>query len=192
MTAEEIKNILSLTSAVSLQTAEDLKPYTQLRFLKKGVFLEKSGAPIKYEFIVKQGIVRKYLSNSEGREFTTGFFLPEQAVTPTLLRSIDFISFVCLEVISSSAEVLYFSLSGMQKAMKGNKDLEQFGFTVMMREAFAMAEREKILLTATGKEKMAWFRKNYPNLENKIPHYYIASFLGLTPTSFSRLRAGKK
>ena len=74
MTAEEIKNILSSTSAVSLQTAEDLKPYTQLRFLKKGVFLEKSGAPIEYEFIVKQEIVRKYLSNSEGREFTTGFF----------------------------------------------------------------------------------------------------------------------
>jgi len=77
----------------------------------------------------------------------------------------------------------------MEAKMQSNKDLETFGFKVMMQDAYKRAEREKILLTASGIEKLEWFRKSYPNLENEIPHYYIASFLGMTPTSLSRLRA---
>ena len=30
--------------------------------------------------------------------------------------------------------------------------------------------------------------KEYPDIINKIPHYYIASYLGITPVSFSRIR----
>ena len=183
-----IQNTLGEISPVSAQTAMTLISATKIKKLKKNTYIETSGQYIKYQFVVMSGIVRIFLTNAQGDEFTTDFFSAKQAITPALLRSINFISFVNLEVVSNEATVMLFSFEEMQKTMQGNKDLETFGYKVMMTEAFKRAEREKILLTASGIEKLEWFRKNYPNLENQIPHYYIASFLGLTTTSLSRIR----
>lgn len=189
---KSIQNILEKISPISTQTAIALSPATQVKTLKKNTLIESTGQSIKYQFVVVDGIIRKFLTNTKGEEFTTDFFCDGQAVTPTLLRSIDFVSFVNLQVVSDEATILFFSNKVMEATMQGNKDLEAFGYKVMMQDAYKRAEREKILLTAKGVEKLEWFRKNYPGLENEIPHYYIASFLGLTPTSLSRLRSAKK
>lgn len=191
MQLQSIKATLDAISPVSSQTAAALAAATQIKTFEKGTIIEASGQKIKHQYIVVNGIIRKYLTNPNGEEFTVDFYTAYQAITPALLRSVDFVSFVNLEVISSQAIVMLFSNKEMEASMQGNKDLEQFGFKVIMQDAFKRAEREKILLTATGREKLNWFRKNYPNLENEIPHYYIASFLGMTPTSLSRLRKQK-
>lgn len=190
--SDTIKSTLSKISPISQQTAIALAAATQIQTLEKNTLIETSGQQTKHQFVVVSGIVRKFLTNAKGDEFTTDFFCANQAITPALLRSIDFISFVNLQVISNKATVMIFSNKEMESTMQGNKDLEAFGFKVMMQSAFRMSEREKILLTATGNEKLDWFRLNYPTLENEIPHYYIASFLGITPTSLSRLRTLKK
>lgn len=187
-----IQNTLGKISPISIQTAIELMPATQIKTIDKNTFIEQSGLRINYQFVVLKGVVRKYLTNPKGQEFTTDFFCDGQAITPALLRSIDFVSFVNLQVLSNEATILFFSNKTMEDTMQGKKDLEAFGYRVMMQDAYKRAEREKILLTATGTEKLEWFRKNYPGLENEIPHYYIASFLGLTPTSLSRLRSLKK
>lgn len=183
-----IHHALCETSPISAQTSISLTSSTKMKTLEKNTLIETSGQQIKYQFVVVSGVVRKFLTNTKGEEFTTDFFSAKQAITPALLRSINFISFVNLEVVSSEATVMFFSFKEMQETMQGNKDLEAFGYKVIMTEAFKRAEREKILLTASGIEKLEWLRENYPNLENQIPHYYIASFLGLTTTSLSRIR----
>ena len=186
-----IQDILGRISPISVQTAMALLPATEVRILGKNTLFETSGQPIKSQFVVMSGIVRKFLTNAKGDEFTTDFFSSGHAITPALLRGVDFVSFVNLQVVSDHATLLFFSYKTMEDTMQGNKDLEAFGFKVMMQDAYKRAEREKILLTATGMEKLQWFRKNYPNLENEVPHFHIASFLGLTPTSLSRLRSKK-
>lgn len=189
---DTIKSTLSKISPISEQTAITLAAATQIQTLEKDTLIETSGQQVKYQFVVVSGIIRKFLTNVKGYEFTTDFFRANQAITPALLRSVDFISFVNLQVISDKATVMFFSNKEMETTMQENKDLKAFGFKVMMQDTFKRVEREKILLTASGKEKLDWFRLNYSNLENEIPHYYIASFLGLTPTSLSRLRSTKK
>lgn len=186
-----IQNTLREIYPISDRTAIELLSSTQIKTLEKNTLIERSGQHIIYQFVVVNGIVRKFLTNSKGEEFTTDFFCNSQAITPALLRSVDFVSFVNLQVVSNEATILFFSNKEMESTMQGNKDLEAFGYKVLMQEAYKIAEKEKIILTATGSEKLMWFRKNYPNLENEIPHYYIASFLGLTPTSLSRLRSKK-
>jgi CRP-like cAMP-binding protein len=187
-----LQDALGKIYPVSVQTANALLPATELKTLEKNVLIETSGQMVKYQFIVLSGVIRSFLTNVKGEEFTTDFFIAGQAISPALLRSIDFISFVNLEVVSSSASILYFSNREMEVTMQGNKDLEGFGYKVMMQDAYKRAEREKVLLTATGVEKLQWFRQHYYNLENEVPHYLIASFLGLSPTSLSRLRSPKK
>ena len=48
------------------------------------------------------------------------------------------------------------------------------------------SELEMALLNAT--ERYLLFKKSFPNLEQKIPQYHIASYLGVTATQLSRLR----
>lgn len=187
-----IQNVLGTITSISEQTAKTLVAASEIKIIQKSSLIETSGQRIKFQYVVMSGIVRKFLTNTKGKEFTTDFFTSGQAITPALLRSVDYIAFVNLEVISPQATIMQFYNQEMEKTMQGNKDLEQFGFKIMMLDAYKSAEREKILLTASGVEKLDWFRKNYSNLENEIPHYYIASFLGLTPTSLSRLRKMKK
>ncbi|WP_448529731.1 Crp/Fnr family transcriptional regulator [Raineya sp.] len=191
LTDQLIQETLSSIHSISTETARNLLKCTKILKLKKGDFLEKEKQPIRNEYIVVEGIVRLFLLDKKGNEFTINFYQSGQPIAPTLLRSLNFISFVNIQVISSKASVMIFSNELMQKLMNKNQDLEIFGYKVMMIEAFKKAEREKILLTADGIEKLEWLRANYPNLENEVPHYYIASFLGLTPTSLSRLRSQK-
>ena len=44
------------------------------------------------------------------------------------------------------------------------------------------------LISGDALTKYKWFLKEYPNLLNRIPLYYIANFLGMTPTQLSRTR----
>ncbi|MFN3316478.1 MAG: hypothetical protein ACK40K_06675, partial [Raineya sp.] len=88
-----IKNILNAISPISEQTATQLISATQIRTFEKGEMLETDGQKIKYQFVVMRGIVRKFLTNPKGEEFTIDFFTANQAITPALLRSVDFLSF---------------------------------------------------------------------------------------------------
>ena len=48
--------------------------------------------------------------------------------------------------------------------------------------------RIEALISGDALAKYKWFLKEYPNLLNRIPHYHIANFLGMTPTQLSRTR----
>jgi CRP-like cAMP-binding protein len=50
-------------------------------------------------------------------------------------------------------------------------------------------EIELVLLDASQRYRL--FQQEYPGLENRIPQYHIASYLGITPTQLSRIRAKK-
>ena len=48
--------------------------------------------------------------------------------------------------------------------------------------------RIEVLITGDAMAKYKWFLEEYPGLLNRIPHYYVAGFLGMTPTQLSRTR----
>lgn len=189
MLSETIKNALSSVFPVNDDTARQLAGFTRLENFKLNAFLEKDNETVKSEFIVVSGVVRAFIINHKGDEVTVNFFSAGQPVSPTLLRSYNRKCFLNLQVITPEAEILVFDNSTMAEAMQNNRDMQQFGNRVLMQDAFYKAEREVVLLKYSGKEKLNWFRKRFGSLENIVPHYYIASFLGLTPTSLSRLRA---
>jgi len=51
--------------------------------------------------------------------------------------------------------------------------------------------RETQLIMLNASERYRAFREEYPGLEQRIPQYHIASYLGITPVQLSRIRAHK-
>lgn len=188
---KEIQSALENYYPISESTSYLLTEAAYLRVYSKDEYLEKQSQKIENQFIVRRGVVRGYLLDGMGNEITISFYSKGMAITPTLMRSVDFISFVNLQVISPDAEIFVFCNRIMDETMRGNDELMKFGFKVMMADSFMRAQRERMLLTYSGLDRVDWFRKSFPGLENEIPHYYIASFLGMTPTSLSRLRRQK-
>lgn len=184
-----IKNALSTYYPVSEDAVTALSEVAELKTFARGVTIEHKDGHVAAEYIVVEGIVRACFVNSDGKDCTLNFFTTGNAITPIVVRSLNDIAFYGLQVLSKNASLLVFDKTAMREQMQIYQDLEQFGRNVIKQDAMQRIERE-IILNATGKEKLTWFRRRFPNLENKVQHYHIASFLGLTPTSLSRIRAG--
>jgi CRP-like cAMP-binding protein len=54
-----------------------------------------------------------------------------------------------------------------------------------------LENRELQIILNTVEERYEFFKQAHPTLENLIPQYHIASYLGITPTQLSRIRAKK-
>ena len=67
-------------------------------------------------------------------------------------------------------------------------EIRDFGNAVLSNELMAKVEKEVALASLKAKDRLVLLRKKYPNIENLIPHSDIASYLGITTISLSRLR----
>jgi CRP-like cAMP-binding protein len=188
---EDIRKALSAYFPISREAAKQLSNHTEKRHLPFGHMVENENQVVQFEFIVLSGIIRSFTVDSKGNDISTHFYREGKAITPTLMRSLDDKAFFSLQVISPKATLLAFNKKGMFEDMDHFEDLEMFGYRAMMVSAAHQAEKEVVMLKCDGREKLNWFREQFPGLENEIPHYHIASYLGITPTSLSRLR-GKK
>ena len=70
-----------------------------------------------------------------------------------------------------------------------HQEFRNFGQRVVERELSMAMLLEVALRSYSARERLLALRKQYPNLENLIPHHIIASYLGITHVSFSRLRS---
>lgn len=185
---EIIQKALSVYAPVSEATAELLLGAAEVIELDADQYLEQEQDMIKSEFIVLEGVVRGYILDAKGDDATVNFYVGSNAITPAIMRGNGRRSIYNLQVISRNASILVFNNTRMEDLMPYNADLQQFGNIVVMLDSLRRAEKEVLLLKETAKNKLKWFRKHYPGLENEIQHYYIASYLGITPTSLSRIR----
>ena len=69
-----------------------------------------------------------------------------------------------------------------------NEEITEIINTAFYKLNTQLQSRLISLANQSSVEKYSLFLKEYPNLLNRVPHYYIANFLGITPTQLSRAR----
>ena len=63
---------------------------------------------------------------------------------------------------------------------------------VIAEDFFVKKERREMSLVMNdASERYALFQREYPDIENQVAQYHVASYLGITPTQLSRIRAKK-
>ena len=75
-----------------------------------------------------------------------------------------------------------------EKLMIEDVEIRDFGNSVLRNELMTKVKKEIALASLKGKDRLLLLRKNYPNTENLVSHSDIASYLGITTISLSRLR----
>ena len=139
--------------------------------------------------LIKKGCLREWF-NKDGKEITFQFFFEGQAVA-----SID--SFLnnqpSLYTIESIEPSIIYSIS-KDNFEKINQLFPEFkeGFQKLMYQRFRnYANLFLSRIKDSPKERYEDLIKNNPQIIKRVPPHYIASYLGITPTSLSRIRNRK-
>ncbi len=191
MKSEDIyTNILDhLTKVISLTESEQ-QEFTsileEVRISKKS-FLIKPGDLVNSEYYVVSGCLEAYYLDENGDKHIIQFAVEDWWIS-------DFEAFfnkapakLCVETIEDSI-LLAINREALEVLYSRIPKFERF-FRVKTTNAF-VSLRTRILSTLqkSGKERYLEFCESYPKIEQRVPNYHIANYLGLKPESLSRIR----
>lgn len=141
----------------------------------------------EYEYFQISGVAHRYNTDEELQLTTTGIYADSAVITPHFARTMNDLAIFSLQALADS---VYFRVpvEVFNKLRQTNGRIGAFGQRVVEAEFIRHLNYEVLFRSYSAKDRLLYFRHTYPQLENIIPHTVIASFLGITPVSFSRLR----
>ena len=157
------------------------------RKLRRKQFLVQEGETDKYIAYVTHGCLRTYTVDEKGEEHILAFAIDDWWAS-------DLQSFLTGEAATFNIDALEDSRlvlldrEAREKLMRAVPKMERF--FRLLQEANYVATHRRIseTLSKTAEERYLNFLKKYPQLVQRIPQKYIASYLGITPQSLSRIR----
>lgn len=175
---------------------EDLQLITDAHIkvvFKKNDFLLKQGQVANEYFCLEDGLVRSFAISSDGNEITTGFFGKDEIVievaslflrVPTKENIQALTDCVCWKIDLNSFQELFQSVTGFT----------EWGRTWMSGVLFQTKQRSLSMITDSATGRYLALQNQHPEIIQLAPLKYIASYLGITDTSLSRIRKeiGKK
>lgn len=183
----KVKQIINQIYPVSGNTFNILNPLLQYETCNKGETFIFKNKQNKKEYFLLNGICKSYLINPDGEEITLSFFMEQSVLSPNTGRTSNGISNLNFQALTD-LNFATVNASEFQQLMQKYPDIRNFGQKVLENELLLKVEKEIGFASLTAKERLLKFRERYPQLENRISHKDIASYLGITNISLSRLR----
>jgi CRP-like cAMP-binding protein len=163
--------------------------YWTPKHVQKGTAIAQQEAQDTHEYIILEGRVASRIYDADGRTVCVGLYVGPCVVTPNIARTRDGTSLVALEAITDVL-IAQMESSDLKDLMIESIPLRDWANGVLRDELGRKADREWCLAALGGSDRLAWFRERYPGDEDVFVHTLIASFLGITPVTLSRLRSG--
>lgn len=182
-----VKNIINKISPISDKSFLEIERLLEFESYPKGETFISKNKRNDNEYFVLNGICKSYLINPEGEEITISFFVENSILSPHSTRVSNNKSSHYFKALTE-LEVASINAIAFEKLMIDNLEIRNFGNAVLQLELQSKVEKEIGLASFTAKERLIAFRQKHKGLENLIPHTDIASYLGITNISLSRLR----
>ena len=184
----KITAIIQSVTPLPNKSIEKIQALIHYVNIEKGDSIAKVGDHNNLEYFVIEGICKTYLNNPEGEEVTLSFFLSQSIISPYTTRTQNGNSILNIKALTSM-EIATIDAGKFEQLMIEDLEIREFGNTVLRNELMNKVQKEIGLASLTSKNRLKILRKQYPNIENLISHASIASYLGITTISLSRLRA---
>ena len=158
--------------------------------LSKGTIFAKKGEYSRNIAFVKSGVLRAYYSNDNGEEYNKTFFTENSflgAYSALITGKKNLINIDCL----TDCTLLIAEYKKITALYNQFPKIERLS-RILAEQFFVRKEKREIeLVTLEAKDRYIIFQQEHPTLEQRIPQYHIASYLGVSATQLSRIRAQK-
>lgn len=178
------KNVLKLSGQ---QLVEELTDSAMICNWRKGEAVVNIGDRFSSIHFLLQGMFRGYYVNRKGEEVTDCFGkVPGSPLVSCL--DLEQPSPICLEFLEEGATVSVPAIV-LNQLVYNNSEVIIL-YNKMLQHSLQMHwEIKRALSQYNAEERYEWFLRKYPGAVDCINHKYIASFLGMTPVTLSRVRA---
>lgn len=178
---------LSAIITISDEDFDQLKTSFITKKLRKRQYLLQEGDICKYQAFVEKGLLRSFTVDEKGSEHILQFASEGWWVADLSSYLSEEPSFLNIEALEE-AELLMISKVEWEAAMKKIPGLEHYFRIILQNHLIATQKRLLQSLAETAEEKYNRFLKTYPECVQRMPQHMIASYLGVTRETLSRVR----
>jgi len=178
---------LTQSAQISEEEASNLYVRLQKKVYKKGSILLRKGALCKHSFFVEKGLLRSYMLAEDGKEHIIQFAPENWFIVDRSSVYFNDPSESYIEAIEDT-EVVLIDEEFFCQANEISSAFSQFNDKLLHKHIRQMQKRINLLLGASAETRYLSFIKLYPDLLLRVPQWMIASYLGITPESLSRVR----
>lgn len=164
--------------------------FSRFKVYSKGEVIARTGDKTTTAGIVLTGVVRSYYVDKDGNDITQ-FFASEGS----LCIDSGMVGFDEMQANWEAIEdttVMLFEVKDMKDLIYSDEQLKNIWIMSLEGGMRYKIYRENGFLVETAAERYVAFRKRYPLLAERVPLRYIATYLGITPESLSRIRSAMK
>ncbi|WP_027420515.1 Crp/Fnr family transcriptional regulator [Crocinitomix catalasitica] len=184
---KKVKNIINGIFPISEKSFQEIETLLEFETFENGeIFIQRNKRNEK-EYFILSGVCKSYLVNPDGDDITISLFTENSILSPHQTRTPNNISNLYFKALTN-LELAWMNAKEFENLMIENIEIRNFANTVLQNELISKVDKEIGLASLTAKERLIEFRNKYRLLENLIPHTDIASYLGITNISLSRLR----
>lgn len=141
--------------------------------------------------VISHGIFRLYYLDSEGKESNKGFFREGQVLAPIARSAIDEPSLFFVETLTD-VDVYKCPYDQLAVVLSKHPESHQFFYSLTESLLEDKIRRELMFLQLDAKGRYEQFKESFPDLYERVPLRHIASYLGMTDVTLSRIRRSEK
>jgi CRP-like cAMP-binding protein len=178
-----IRNFVDLTEAEEAILTSKVRSRTYL----KGQFIVQQGDICKYSSFLVSGCTKTFFVDDKGQEHIVMFAIEDwwtSDIGSFITQTPADFNVQCLE----NTEVFQFSFEDQEVLYQSIPKLERL-FRKMI-EKHVVSSQKRILrgLSLSAKEQYLFFKQEYPTIEQRVPQYMVASYLGITKEFLSKIK----
>ena len=188
---ERILKNISRFIQLTPQETDYFISFLHVKKFKKRQYILHEGEICSYEHFVNKGCLRAYRTDDKGLDHIAQFAIEDWWIgdmysfltaTPARLN---------IDAVEDS-EVFYFDKPSLEKLYTDVPKFERF-YRMVLQNAFIATQGRVIeSMSMDAEQRYCNFIERYPLMEQRLPLKQIASYLGITPESLSRIRSQYK
>ncbi len=184
---EVFQKYLEEKSTLTPQESERVASFAIIKKLRKRQYLLQEGDIWKYDAFITQGCLRTYSVDEKGSEHINSFSIENWWTGDRESLMFQQPSRFNIDAIEDS-ELVLFTHENFELLCREIPAFNNMVNTILQRSFIAAQNRIQGSLTLTAEEKYLNFINKYPAFASRIPQTMIASYLGITPETLSRIR----
>ena len=187
---EHFINKIISSLLLSTEAEEYLYSISKEKTVTKGEVLIQQGEVVKKTYFVTDGCLRSFCTDRSGKEHTLQFAIKDWWISDFIAIYNNELATLTVESIKES-KVIEFNANELNNIYKKHPEFEAFQRNNLERHMVSLHKRILNKLQLSAEERYDLFLAQYPEVEQYSPNYHIASYLGITQQSLSRIRVEK-